>query len=417
MDTKLADKLADTVMQHCETLAEYTQTAGIMDRRYLTVEHKQANQQIFDWAKQSGLLSWQDQAGNQWVRLPANKVTDQRVILGSHTDTVPNGGKYDGILGVVAPLVLMKYFADNDISFEFNLDLVGFGDEEGTRFGATLLGSSAITGKWNSQWHALTDENGISLAQAMRDFSLDISKVAEAKINSNDVLAYVELHIEQGPVLEERGLAISAVNGISGARRFAISIEGKAGHAGTVPMRSRQDPLVIASEWIAELNRSAKLTTDLDHLVLATVGKLEVLPGGVNVIPGQVNLSLDVRSLNDDARDLLLDVSFSQLHTLADRDGLNVTIEETHTAQAVYCDPKLTHAMAQVVGGLTGTPLTLTSGAGHDAMVFADFVATTMLFVRCKEGISHNPRESVNVEDVAISLIALVNFINEFKIN
>lgn len=413
----IMDKLAITVMEYCEVLAKYTQTSGQMDRRYLTPEHKLTNDQILTWAEESRLQSWQDQAGNQWVRLQANSDTEQRIILGSHTDTVPNGGKYDGILGVVAPLVLIKYFADNGIGFDFHVDVVGFGDEEGSRFGATLLGSSAISGKWISKWRELTDDNGISLAQAMRDFALDVSKVSEAQIDSNHVIAYVELHIEQGPVLEEKDLPVSAVNGIAGARRFSILLEGKAGHAGTVPMASRQDSLVSACQWVAELNQRARKSVADDYPVLATVGKLDVFPGGVNVIPSRVNMSLDVRSVNDDARDALIDCSIERLEQLASENGLSIKLEETHNAKAVSCDLNLTNAMVEVVEQITGTPLALTSGAGHDAMVLAEIVPTTMLFMRCKEGISHNPKESINVKDVAVSLSVLAMFINEKIVN
>lgn len=408
-----ADKLAITVMEYCELLAGYTQTQGQMDRRYLTPEHKRTNNKISMLAQESHLHSWQDQAGNQWVRLQANQETNQRIILGSHTDTVPNGGKYDGILGVVAPLVLLKHFADNGICFDFHVDVVGFGDEEGTRFGATLLGSSAISGKWKSKWRELVDENGVTLAQAMHSFGLDVSKVSEAQLDSNHVLAYLELHIEQGPVLEDKNLPISAVNGIAGARRFAITLEGKAGHAGTVPMGSRQDSLVAASQWIVELNKAAQNTITDEYPVLATVGKLEVYPGGVNVIPGSVGLSLDVRSINDSARDTFITDKLERLECLANAHGLRIELEETHTAQAVSCDTSLTEAMTEVVGLLTGTPLALTSGAGHDAMVLAEIVPTTMLFMRCEGGISHNPKESICTQDVSVSLSALTMFINE----
>lgn len=406
-----SDQLANRVMVYCETLAQYSQSKGEMDRRYLTLEHKQTNQQLCDWANEYELNSWQDQAGNQWIRLEAGRETEKRLIIGSHSDTVPNGGKYDGILGVVAPLVLLQHFAQIGLKFDFHIDVVAFGDEEGTRFGATLLGSSAISGKWKSAWRELTDENGITLAQAMRDFSLDVSKVSEAKLDTISVLAYLELHIEQGPVLEERSLPISAVKGIAGARRFFISIKGKAGHAGTVPMESRQDPLITASQWITEVNQSAQKTSGEEHPVLATVGKFEVFPGGVNVLPGRVELSLDARSINDDARDELLERSLERLESLAEENRLILSFEETHSAKAVSCDVRATELMSSICEQITGDPLALTSGAGHDAMVMADIVPTTMLFMRCKEGISHNPKESIKVEDVSVALRAVCDFI------
>jgi allantoate deiminase len=417
LSTPLSNQLAETVMDYCEKLASYSQDKGAMDRRYLTKEHRLTNQQIALWAEGDGLTSWQDPAGNQWVRLEASKKTNKRIIIGSHTDTVPNGGKYDGILGVVAPIVLLKHYAEIGHRFDVHIDVVGFGDEEGTRFGATLLGSSAIAGKWKSKWRELLDEDGISLAKAMRDFGLDVSKISEAQIDSIPVVGYVELHIEQGPVLEEQNLAISAVAGIAGARRFTIKMEGKAGHAGTVPMLSRQDPLVVASHWISELDNMAKQTSRDDHPVLATVGKLEVLPGGVNVIPGCVQFSLDVRSGDDEIRDAFLADLTTRLEELTLQHNVVLNVMETHTAKAVQCSQELTKTLTEIVENIVGKPLLLTSGAGHDAMVMAEIVPTTMLFMRCKEGISHNPLESVAVEDVSVAIEAMSAFIHEVAVD
>lgn len=404
-------QLAEQVMAYCEQLSAFTQTVGIMDRRYLTPEHRETNDQIARWAGESKLQHWQDFAGNQWVRFPSEQENAKRLILGSHIDTVPNGGKYDGILGVVAPLVLLKHFAQIGVKFDFHIDVVGFGDEEGTRFGTTLLGSSAISGKWQSRWRELTDENGVTLAQAMYDFGLDVSKVSEAQIDSNQVLAYLELHIEQGPVLEEKSLPISAVNGIAGARRFEITVEGHAGHAGTVPMNLRADPLVIVSQWVTEVSSRAKATCGSDYPVVATVGRLEVSPGAVNVIPGKVELTLDIRSISDDARDELSDELFKTLENKAEHNGLQLRVIQTHNASSVVCDSRLTNSLSNIVKNITGEPTVLTSGAGHDAMALADIVPTTMMFVRCKGGVSHHPDESVEPDDVAVALQALERFV------
>lgn len=411
---KMATELAKQVMGYCETLAQYTQTKGAMDRRYLTLEHKQANNQIKLWAESSGLIGWQDEAGNQWVRLPAHDHRAKRVILGSHLDTVPNGGIYDGILGVVAPLVLIKYWAEHQIAFQHHIDVVGFGDEEGSRFGTTLLGSSAISGKWQSRWRELKDENQISLAQAMLDFGLDVSKVSAAQVESGQVAAYLELHIEQGPILEEKNLAIAAVNGIAGAKRYLIELEGTAGHAGTVPMALRSDPLVLISQWISQLNANALSTSAEPFPVLATVGRLNVFPGGVNVIPGKVECSLDVRSLSDERRDCFLKLAFDHLSSLASKEGFQLIFREIHSAKAVQCNPEITERLLDSVHLLTGQKTVLTSGAGHDAMVMADIVPTTMLFLRCKAGISHSPEESIDLEDVSIGLRAMANFLSTY---
>lgn len=409
-----ARRLADQVMAYCDDLAKYTRVEGMIDRRYLTPEHKQTNQQLSRWAESSGLQSWQDSAGNQWIRLPSVNPNAKRIIMGSHTDTVPNGGRYDGMLGVVAPLVLLKFFADNQIQFDFHLDVVGFGDEEGTRFGSTLLGSSAVTGDWKPSWRDLCDSDGVSLSQAMHDFGLDIDDVAQAAINFDEVLLYFETHIEQGPILEQTERPLAAVKGIAGARRFEISVIGAAGHAGTVPMNLRSDPLVVVSEWITQVNkRATEYPTACP--VVATVGRLEVFPGAVNVIPGRVNLSLDVRSLSDSNRDELIDSLYANLASTSSSQGLSLEWTQTHNASAVACDERLTNTLSDTITQCFDESAPLVSGAGHDAMLFANKVPTTMLFVRCKGGVSHHPAESILAADVTAGLEVMATFLYQYQ--
>lgn len=411
LSSSQARRLAEQVMAYCDVLAQYTQTEGMIDRRYLTAEHKQTNQQLASWATSSSLQTWQDAAGNQWLRLPSANEQAKRIILGSHTDTVPNGGRYDGMLGVVVPLALLKFFADNHIQFSFHLDVVGFGDEEGTRFGSTLLGSSAISGDWKPSWRDLCDSEGVSLSQAMTDFGLDIDHIDHASINFDEVLLYLETHIEQGPILEQCDLPLAAVKGIAGARRFEVSLVGHAGHAGTVPMNLRSDPLVVASEWITQVNQSAMEYAHATCPVVATVGQLEVLPGAVNVIPGRVNLSLDVRSLSDSNRDELIEMLHASLESKSLSTGLSLEWRQTHNASAVACDEQLTQTLSETITQCYAESAALVSGAGHDAMVFANKVPTSMLFVRCKGGVSHHPDESVSASDVAAALKVLAEFI------
>ncbi|UPQ89333.1 allantoate amidohydrolase [Vibrio sinaloensis] len=410
-----ARRLADQVMAYCDDLAKYTQVEGMIDRRYLTPEHKQTNQQLARWANSSALQSWQDSAGNQWIRLPSVNPAAKRIIMGSHTDTVPNGGRYDGMLGVVAPLVLLKFFAEQQIQFDFHLDVVGFGDEEGTRFGSTLLGSSAVTGDWKSSWQDLCDSDGVSLSRAMDDFGLDMDDVEQAAINFDEVLLYFETHIEQGPVLEQVDRPLAAVKGIAGARRFEISVIGDAGHAGTVPMNLRRDPLVVVSEWITQVNNRVMEYTQAPCPVVATVGRLQVLPGAVNVIPGRVNLSLDVRSLSDSNRDELIDALNANLASTAARQGLRLEWTQTHNASAVACDEHVTQTLSDTIAQCTDGGEALVSGAGHDAMLFANKVPTTMLFVRCKGGVSHHPAESILAEDVAAGLKVMAAFLSQYQ--
>lgn len=401
-------ELAIRALDYCEQLAAITQTEGQVDRRYLTTEHQLANDKLAEWGKEYGLQEWQDAAGNQWLRLKSANPDAKRFILGSHTDSVPNGGKYDGVLGVVLGLIVVQQLAQQATSFDFHIDVVGFGDEEGTRFGCTLLGSSAIAGKWNTAWRELTDCNGVSLAQALHEFGLDASKVSNAHIDSNHVLGYLEVHIEQGPVLEEFDKPLAAVSSIAGARRFDIEINGQAGHAGTVPMALRSDALVCASRWVEKVYQLAAQTADSKNPVVATVGKMEVIPGGVNVIPGSVKLSLDIRSSDDQARDIIVDTLFEYLDVLADSmPNGSARWRQTHNASAVACDPSMTDQLQTVLNQMGIDTQPLVSGAGHDAMILADRIPVSMLFMRCKEGISHHPDESVTCEDTAAALNAL----------
>lgn len=238
-------------MERCEELAAITQTPGQVDRRYLTAEHLQANQLVASWMQDAGMTTWMDQAGNQWGRYASEQDDAPIVVLGSHLDTVPNGGKYDGILGVVAPLCLVDYLNQHQVRLPIHLEIVGFGDEEGTRYGSTLLGSRAIAGTWIDSWSLLTDPEGKTLAQAMHDFGLDSEQVTLAK--RTNIQSFVELHIEQGPVLESENLALGVVSAIAGAQRFEITLQGHAGHAGTVPMAVRHDPLSVVSRIASRL--------------------------------------------------------------------------------------------------------------------------------------------------------------------
>ena len=215
-------RLGQAVMERLETLGKISQSSEHLDRRYLTEQHKEANQLVGSWMEAAGMQTWQDQAGNLWGRLEAEDANAPRFIMGSHLDTVPNGGKYDGMLGVVAPVTLIEAFQAEGIRLPFHLDIVGFGDEEGTRFGSTLLGSRALTGQWPASWAELKDEDDISLAKALENFGLSFDKVSEAAIPTDNLKGYLELHIEQGPVLEEKNLPIGVVSAIAGAKRCLL---------------------------------------------------------------------------------------------------------------------------------------------------------------------------------------------------
>ncbi|MBJ7539400.1 allantoate amidohydrolase [Marinomonas transparens] len=396
------DKIAQQVMARCDELGNISQSDTCLDRRYLTAEHKQANQLVGEWMVQAGMTSWQDEAGNLRGSLESKTPNAPRFLMGSHLDTVPNGGKYDGMLGVLTPISLIQAFKEQSIDLPFHLDLVGFGDEEGTRFRSTLLGSRALTGQWPKEWAEVTDSDGICLKDAMAAFGLDFDKVQNAAIHQDALMGYLELHIEQGPVLENENLPVGVVSAIAGAKRFDLTVTGMAGHAGTVPMPLRQDALCAVSEMILAVEKVAQ-----EHKIVATVGQINNRPNGVNVISGETNFSLDIRSEFDDKRDAGLAQILSDIQAIAERRNVTLDIKQTHAADAVHCDKKLQSALCRAIQKAGYEPLTLPSGAGHDAMAIADICPVAMLFMRCDKGISHHPAEAINAEDVSASLVVL----------
>ncbi|MFC3121562.1 allantoate amidohydrolase [Agaribacter flavus] len=403
-------ELAQRVMDYCDELGKISQSLDYLDRRYLSQEHRQANELVSQWARLGNMHTWQDAAGNFWCRSSCEDINAPRFLIGSHLDTVPNGGKYDGMLGVVLPIVFMQYCHQHNITFPFHVDIIGFGDEEGTRFGSTLLGSRALTGKWQSEWAELRDVHNIKLAQALQTFGLSFDKVKNAQLSPDNILGYFEVHIEQGPVLEANDLPVGIVSAIAGARRFMFSLEGLAGHAGTVPMALRQDSLVAASEMIVAIEKKA-----LQAGLVATIGKIENGPNGVNVISGNTRFSLDIRSDNDELRDQTVSDILDSCMNIAQRRGVNLSYEQTHSAPAVSCDERLQKELEHAIVAQNIVPMRLFSGAGHDAMAMADLCPVAMLFMRCDKGISHNPKEAICVEDVSATLAVFNDFMHKLS--
>ncbi|ADZ89459.1 allantoate amidohydrolase [Marinomonas mediterranea] len=403
--------LAKQVMQRCDELGKISQCSDYLDRRYLTTEHKAANALVGGWLQDAGMTTWQDEAGNLWGRYESKKPDAKRFILGSHLDTVPNGGKYDGMLGVIAPLTLIKAFNQYGIEFPFHLDIVGFGDEEGTRFSSTLLGSRALTGQWEKDWEHVEDDDGISLKQALEEFGLAFDSVLNAAIDKTNLLGYLELHIEQGPVLENQNMPVGIVSGIAGAKRFDFTVQGMAGHAGTVPMPLRQDALCATSEMILMVE---KIATQQD--IVATVGRIANRPNGVNVISGLTEFSLDIRSASDDKREAALDDILKGFQHIATKRNVTLSSKQTHSASAVHCDGALQSILKEAISESNYSPLTLLSGAGHDAMAIADICPVAMLFMRCEKGISHHPAEAIMESDVEVTLEVLGRALRKIEV-
>ena len=389
------------VLERCATLAAISARPDGIERVHLSPEHARANAVVAGWLRDAGLVSWQDAAGNQWGRREGRAPGLPALVLGSHLDTVPDAGPYDGILGVVLAIAVVQRLGDRVAGFPFALEVVGFGDEEGTRFGAALLGSRAVAGQWDDAWWALRDGDGVTLRQAFAGFGLDPEQVATAARRPSDLAGYLEAHIEQGPELEAADASLGVVSSIAGARRMRLTVHGEARHAGGTPYPRRRDALVGASELILAIERAGR-----ESGCITTVGQIAVQPDGVNVIPGRAELSLDLRAETDAARDGLWAALEAELRESCRRRGLGLSITEWHRAPAVACAPGLSAAVEAGITATGAAPRTLWSRAGHDAMAMAAITEVGMLFVRCHDGISHHPAESVREVDVAHALDA-----------
>nr|WP_288466343.1 allantoate amidohydrolase [uncultured Pseudomonas sp.] len=399
---------AARVMARCDELAAISESAEGLTRVYLSPEHQRANALVGEWMQAAGMHTWQDAVGNICGRYEGQRAGAQALLLGSHLDTVRNAGRYDGMLGVIAAIEVVQCFHDLGIRLPLAIEIVGFGDEEGTRFGITLLGSRGLTGSWPQEWLAHADADGVSVAQAMAAWGLDPAAIASAARPARDFAAYLELHIEQGPCLEREALALGVVTAINGARRLNCRFVGQAGHAGTVPMSHRQDALAAAAQWMVAVEAR---TQQHGPQLVATVGRLQCHPGAVNVIPGEVELTLDVRGPEDRALAELLDDLLGEGETIARQRGLRFAASQYYGISATRCDAAMQASLAQVLNEMQGRSLSLPSGAGHDAIAMAERWPVGMLFVRCAGGISHNPAEAIAAEDVGLAVDAYARWV------
>ena len=403
MSVEQAQQAGERAMARCETLASISETPGQLTRVYLSAEHLRANQQVAQWMEQAGMRVWQDQVGNICGRYEGLTAGAPAILLGSHLDSVRNAGKYDGPLGVLTAIETVSWLNQQQKRLPVAIEIVGFADEEGTRFGITLLGSKGITGRWPESWVDHPDQQGITVAQAMQQLGLNAAEIHHAARRRDEFIAYLELHIEQGPCLEDAELALGVVTAINGARRLNCCFTGMAGHAGTVPMTHRKDALAAAAEWMVFIEQQ---TQAADPQLVATVGTLSCAPGAVNVIPGEVRLSLDIRGPQDKPLEKLLQRLLQGAEAIAARRGLTFSAEQFYGIPATTCDSGLRDALSDAVTAVQGKSMLLPSGAGHDAIAIAECWPVAMLFVRCAGGISHHPAESVTTEDVALAIHA-----------
>lgn len=399
---------AARVMRRCAALAKITDKPGQILRTFVSPAMNEVHRTMRPWMEAAGMAVGADRAGNLRGVYPADADADMpRLLIGSHLDTVPNAGAYDGVLGVLMGLALVESLVGRTPGFA--IEVIGFSDEEGTRFGAPFLGSRAVVGELQGALLQRIDHAGATVGEALREFGAAHTDAVDASLAPGSG-AYLEFHIEQGPVLESRNLALGIVEGLAGQSRGNVVFRGRAGHAGTTPMGLRIDALAAAAEW---MTRVEAIASRFENAV-ATVGEIEAEPGAVNVIPGFVRCSLDVRHPEDSARDAAVRAIFDEAHVVGRRRGITVEAEQYHEHPAVRLAAEIV-AMAERAAKRAGyATIRMTSGAGHDAMVMAPHLPSAMIFLRNPGGISHHPDESVAEQDMAAGLHAGLCFLDEY---
>jgi allantoate deiminase len=407
----LAQPSGTRIWERCDTLGRLSEDPGGLTRIFMSKEQRAVDDLTLGWMREAGMSARLDAIGNVVGRYEGEKEGAPCLMLGSHLDTVRNAGKYDGMLGVIAAIDCVHTLNARGRRLPFAIEVVGFADEEGVRFGSTLLGSRAIAGTFDAKLLENRDKDGTSMREALAAFGLDPERVGDAVRRRGDILAYAELHIEQGPVLEAEGLPVGVVTAINGANRFTVEIEGMAGHAGTVPMSLRRDALAAASECVLAIESRCSREPEL----VGTVGRLEAAPGATNVIPGNVRFTIDLRAPSDEQRRRAsVDIN-EAIPSICARRGVRVTVRPTHEGRTATCAGWMQQQIASAIEA-EGLPVRrLPSGAGHDGMALVDLVDIGMLFVRCKDGISHNPLEAITVADAELSARVFLRFIEQFK--
>ena len=355
----------------------------------------------------SGLETHVDAIGNLIGRTQ-NGTGKPTLLLGSHIDTVRDAGAYDGNFGVLAAIMAVKSLPADQ---PYAIEIIAFGDEEGSRFPQTLSGSRAIAGTFDLHALDAADKAGTTLRDALNAFGCNPDAIAAIARNRAEILAYVELHIEQGPVLEGAKIPVGIVTAINGASRLSVTLTGTAGHAGTIPMSMRRDALAAAAEQILFIQTHA---TAIPNLV-ATVGAIAIHPGAPNSVPGRATYSIDIRAPEDSIRAQAVTAITTRLREIAASRDIEIVITQTHEAPATQCSPWLQAQLATAIAKQNLPIFHLSSGAGHDAMAIAALCPVAMLFTRCKGGISHTPAESITAEDADIAVTVLLDFLRNFK--
>jgi len=399
---------ADKVIARCRYLAQFTEVPGQIQRTFLSPAMRDCMQAVQGWMEAAAMSVLTDAAGNLRGRYAAVHSPSPCLIIGSHLDTVPNSGAFDGMLGVMLGLALVEALQGEKLPFA--IELIGFSEEEGVRYGLPFIGSRALIGSLDSAVLAAKDREGITLESALVSFGLDSSRIEEWVL-TNDVAGFLEFHIEQGALLESEELSLGVVHAIAGQSRAEITFTGRASHAGATPMLLRRDAVAGAAEWIGEVERLALQTNGL----VATVGDLRTYPGAGNVVAGQLRASLDVRHGEDAVRQAAVDSLLAAALSIAGRRGLTAMGRMQMNQPAVAMDARLCALATESIRRIGIPPLSMVSGAGHDAMIMAERVPSTMIFLRSPGGLTHHPDESVRPQDVENALAAGLEFLRHFE--
>ncbi|MFP6749213.1 MAG: allantoate amidohydrolase [Alphaproteobacteria bacterium] len=405
------EALARQVMARIDELAAISETPGALTRRYLTDEHRRANELVAGWMTAAGMAAHQDAAGNMVGRYQAARGSGPALLMGSHLDTVVNAGKFDGMLGVLCAIACVQALSRAGRRLSYPIEVIAFADEEGVRFGTTYLGSRAITGKLDCTAFERRDADGISFRRALSEFGLDAENIGQAAYAGREVKAFLELHIEQGPVLDEMHRPAGIVTAINGQTRLSVVIAGQAGHAGTVPMALRRDALAAAAEGVLAVESICAGMED----VVGTVGILRTTPGAINVIPGEVSFTVDVRAKEDGARRDAVARVIRAIRAAAEKRQAEAKVTVFHEATSAPCSPGMMDAIERAMVGLGIEPVRLPSGAGHDAAAMSALCDVGMIFLRSDGGISHDPAERTTEADVAIGIKVMLAVLDQLE--
>jgi len=399
------------ILQRCDALARHSELPAGLTRVFLSPQARAASELVLGWMSEAGMQARLDAIGNARGRYEGTRPGLPCLVLGSHLDTVRDAGKYDGMLGVITAIECVDLLNSEKKRLPFAIEVVGFGDEEGVRFGTTMLGSRALAGTLDPGVLDTKDAQGTSIRRALEDFGLDPAAVTSVALRKDELLAYAELHIEQGPVLEAAGLPVGVVTAINGFSRLRVTLRGEAGHAGTVPMKLRRDALAAAAECVLAVERLARARPE----VVGTVGRIEARPGAINVIPGEVQFSVDLRAPLDSTRESVVGAARTEIALICQDRNVAFEIETLQELGSSACAPWLMAQLARAVESEGVRVLRLPSGAGHDGMAMKALADIAMLFVRCKRGISHNPAEAISAEDAATGARILYKFVHDFR--